>query len=273
MHAKATFCLAIAAGYAVLATVPASAELNLWISYYFAGEDRFAAGEYQEAAILLDSAGTESAAAHRQASALDARGRVHVSRGQFQDALGAFQEALRLKEKSLGARHRFVPETLNNLGDLHFVQGDSGLSEDTYRHALDLNKRDQLNIEVCRSLNGLALLHHARGEDVEAEGLLRRAVRLHEKAERRDHPYLATCLVNLGILCTNQGRLDEAGDAFLRAEYIQDRALRADHPDVAVRLTAQAAYYRASGLGAGAMAAASRARDIYSLQRAAGNTY
>ena len=251
--------------------VPAQAELNLFISYYFAGEDRFETGEYLEADVEFNEALGEEQKAYREADVLDGLGRVYMSQSRYEESEKALQEALRLKERSLGDEHRFVPITLNNLADLYYVTGRIDEAEPVYRKALEINERDQLNLEVCRSLNGMALIHNSRGEYVQAEDLLKRAIALHEKAERRDHPFLATSLTNLGILYTNLGRYEEAGDLFHQAAYIQDKFLRADHPDVAVRLTGEAALYRATGQGSLAAQAAARAENIRKAQAQTGN--
>lgn len=251
----------------------ATAELNLWVSYYFAGGERFGDGDYKEAESLLNNGLPETSKAYREGDTLDALGRVYTSQGRFEDADRAYQEALRLKQRSLGKRHRVAAVTLNNLGDLYYVWGKTDRANDYYRDALDINRRDQLNIEVCRALNGLALIHNANGELVEAEELLKRAIAIHEKAERRDHPYLATVLVNLSILYTNMGRNEEAEPLLRRAEYVQDRALRADHPDVAVRLQAAAALYHATGRAKDAVACATRVEEIRKKQSEAGNAY
>jgi len=148
--------------------INAGAELNLWVSYYFAGEERFGDGDYKEAETLLASGLPETKTAFREAETLDALGRVYTSQGRFEDADKAFQEALRLKRRSLGKEHREVPVSLNNIADLYYVWGKVPETESLYREALDINRRDQLSAEVCRSLNGLALIHNANGEYVEA---------------------------------------------------------------------------------------------------------
>lgn len=235
----AVFCVAF------FACANASAERNLWISYHFAGLEAYDYGKYSAAHTLLTEAADEAALPkepkYRLAATLDRLGMVCTAQQDYDSAEDYYLRALCLKEESLGKRSRTIPATLNNLADLYYAAGrEPCQSECLYRRALELNKRDQLNIEVCRSLNGLALLHNDAGESVQAEELLKRAIRIHEKALRREHPYLATNLVNLGILYTNQGRYSEAEPLFKRAEYIQDKALGCDHPDVAVRLAAYA---------------------------------
>ncbi len=237
---------------ALIATcLPVSAESNLWISYYFAGEQNYAAGEHADGDTLLRSARAEAArdpeSAYRLANTLDALGRTSMALDQFEQAEQYFLCALELKENALGPNSRFVPPTLNNLGDLYLIMGDEARAECRYRRALDIHERDQWNVEVCRSLNGMALIHARRDESVHAEELLKRAISIHERHQRRWHPWLATARINLGNLYTGLGRLDEAEELFEMAAYAQSRSLEARHPDVALRLYAQAALFAKIG--------------------------
>lgn len=229
---------------AMMWATSAGAGLNLWISYHYAGLDSYEYGQYVDAGKLLSEAKAEvqpCEGGYRLASTLDRMGMVCVAQQKYGDAEELYKCALCMKEDSTGPKSRPVPATLNNLADLYYVAGkDREEVEHLYRRALDLNRRDQLNIEVCRSLNGLALLHNDAGEFTQAEKLLRRAIEIHEKSGRREDPYLATNLTNLGVLLTNLGRFCEAEPVFDRAQYIQDKALGEEHPDVAVRLAAYA---------------------------------
>ncbi len=266
------FCMLVAL-LALAVCLPASAELNLWISYHFAGLDASDDGGYRDAEVLLQAALAETKTKHRRAFTLDELGQVYTALGQLDKGEQYYRDALRLKERALGRRHRDVSITLNNLADLLYIQDKTETVDSLYRRALDIMRRDQLNIEVCRSLNGLALVHNDAGEYVEAEKHLKRAIEIHTKAERRDHPYLATVLTNLGILYTNLGRYAEAEPLFKRAKYIQDTVLRDDHPDVAVRLHATASLYSKIDRRDEAVALAKRAESIRDAQAAAGNLY
>jgi tetratricopeptide (TPR) repeat protein len=251
---------------------PAFGELNLWISYQFTGQDAYDAGDYHQAETVLQNALVESEKKFRRAETLDSLGRVYTSQGKFEEAEKAFQEALDLFESSLGRRHRVVAETLNNLADLRYIW-QQGEVESLYRRSLEINKDDQLNVEVSRSLNGMALIHNDAGEVVEAEKLLTRAIQINERGERRSEPYTATTLVNLGILYTNLGRYDEAEPLFKRAEYIQTTTLRPDHPDIAVRKHAQAVMLQATGHMAEGAELAAEAEAIREKQVAVGNAW
>lgn len=272
MRCKAPHIIGLTLALA-FASATATAELNLWVSHHFQGMKNYNTGDYQDTEKLLVSALDEGEKAFRRAETLDSLGRVYTALGKFDQAEQHYQEALSTKKSALGARHRDVPTTLNNLADLRYILDQTDGLEDLYREALDINRRDQLNIEVCRSLNGLALIRNDRGDYVHAEELLKRAVEIHEKAQRRDHPYMATVLVNLGILYTNLGRYEEAEPMFDRAKYIQDIELRPEHPDVAVRLHAMAALYQATGRGEQANELARRAEEIRGKQAAKGDLY
>lgn len=225
---------------AALIAIPARAEIDLCISFTFEGEGALDAGAYADAEVLLAQALDVTTRDRRRARAYDALGRTHIATSDYTAAEEALRTAYCLKEKSLGEESRTVPATLNALGDLYYVTGDLERAETHYRDALDIHLTDQLNVEACRSLNGLALIHAQRGELTEAKALLVTANDRHNRAGRRDHPLRATVLTNLAILHLNADRAMKASKLLDQAEYIQGKTLRANHPDVALRLEAQA---------------------------------
>lgn len=254
----------MAAVLAGLALAPASfaGDLNLWISYHFTGMESYRAGKYLDAESLLKLAKPETCDDNREAFTLNGLGKVESALGNYPEADKYFQKALALREKSCGKESHFVPAILNNMGDLQYIAGDKCKAKCLYRKALDLEEKDQLSIEVSRSLNGLALLANDEGNYVEAENLLKRAIAVHDKGGRREHPYCATALVNLASLYTNLGRTCEAKPLFKRAEYIQKQTIGCDHPDVAVRLHAYAGYLTKIGNLDEARCAQERANEI-----------
>ena len=245
MNGRLITWLAIGVMGAGLWAGTAPAESNLWISYYYAGETNRQVGEYADAVTLLAQARDEhnrgEDETHRLANTLDRIGVTEMALEDYEQAEQCLMCALDLKERHLGSDSLLVPVTLNNLGDLYYVMGDAAKAERYYRRALEGNKKDEMNIEVSRSLNGMAIVHNDLGEHVEAEELLKRARDIHEGHMRRLHPYCATVYTNLGILYTNLKRYDEAKAAFKQARYIQGKSLPEEHPDVALRLSAEAA--------------------------------
>lgn len=229
-------------GAAVIAmcSAPAYAELNLWISYHFQGIESFDAGKYHDAEKLLTKAELETCDAHRDAFTFDALGRTYTALQNYPAAEEALQKALCLREEELGEASRFVPATLNNLADLHYVAGNKEKVETLYRRALKITEKDPYSMEKSRALNGLALLAADAGNFAEAENLLKRAAKVHFLGGRSEHPFMATALTNLGILYTELGRYEEAADSLAHAKRIHQATIGENHPDVAVRLHAVA---------------------------------
>lgn len=270
---RKAYIVLFAACAAIVPAHVAFAEMNLWISRHYAGIATFDQGQYQEALGVLEAALDESKGKHRHAATLDQIGQVHAALGHFEEAEKYYKQALAEKESSLGRKHRDLAETLNNLADLDYLAGKVEECEPLYRRALEIMKRDELNIQVCRSLNGLALLENDANDKIEAEKFLLRAITIHDKAERRDQPYFATVLTNLAILYINSGRYAEAEPLLEKAKFVQGISLRADHPDVALRMHATAALYQGQGKNNEAATLAAAADEIRAKQTSAGNLY
>jgi len=270
---RKAYIVLFAAFAAIVPAQMASAEMNLWISRHFMGIATYDQGQYQEALGVLEAALAETSSKHRHAATLDQLGQVHTALGRFEDAEKYYKDALSEKEASLGRKHRDLAETLNNLADLYYLSGKVENCEPLYRRALEIMKRDELNIQVCRSLNGLALLENDADDKIEAEKFLQRAIIIHDKAERRDQPYFATVLTNLAILYVNGARYAEAAPLLEKAKFVQDLSLRAEHPDVALRMHATAALLQGEGKNNEAAAMAAAADAIRAKQTTAGNLY
>jgi len=78
-------------------------------------------------------------------------------------------------------------------------------------------------------LNGAALYK-------EAEPLYRRALEINAKSYSKDHPDVATALINLATLLKDTNRLSEAEPLYRRALEIFEKSYGKDHPDVAIAL-------------------------------------
>lgn len=213
---------------------------NLWISHHYAGIENYYTGDYNDAAHLFEAAALDAHRKYRSADTHGGLGRACTALGKFDEAETHYRDALAMKRSSLGKNHPFNASSLNDLADLLYLLERTDESASLYREALEIMERDEVNLEVARSLNGLALIAHDAGDNVAAEEMLKRALNIHDKGLRRDHPYTATVLTNLGILYTHLARYEEAKPAFTRASYIQGVKLHDGHPDVAVRMHAEA---------------------------------
>ena len=274
--------------------ISAVADLNLWISYHYAGEKAYETGNYADAeaqlvkAIELASGLTKEEKVvaalkegekapdaceiqkknFRLAETMNALGMVYTAREQFDKAEDQFKQAKALLEKEYGFNSCDVAKTLNNLADMRYVSGQKEGVEALYNDVLNRTRQDEYSVETSRALNGLALLRFDEGNFAEARTLLNRAVALHEKANRREHPYLATALINLAIVDIKQNQLQQADSVLKRAQFIQDTALPKIHPDVAIRLRAKAALLAKEGCADGAASCQQEVDEIQTTLKA-----
>jgi CHAT domain-containing protein len=115
---------------------------------------------------------------------------------------------------------------------------------------------------VGESLNSLALLYHTKGDYARAEPLYQRALRIKEKGLGAEHPSVGTSLHNLAELYRLKGNYERAEPLFQRALAIREKVLGAEHHDVAMSLSSLAVLYSAKGNYEGAITGLSRAADI-----------
>ena len=81
------------------------------------------------------------------------------------------------------------------------------------------------------SLNNLAELHRVQGKYAEAEPLYKRSLAILEKALGPEHPHVATSLNNLALLYNAQGKYAEAEPLYKRSLSIYEKALGSEHPN------------------------------------------
>jgi tetratricopeptide (TPR) repeat protein len=85
-----------------------------------------------------------------------------------------------------------------------------------------------------------------KGEQNEAERLLRRALAIAEKAHGADHPDVAEALHGLGQVLAARGQHDEAQACFDRALDVREKRLGPSHPETRATARARTALVAAS---------------------------
>ncbi|MCA9695115.1 MAG: tetratricopeptide repeat protein, partial [Myxococcales bacterium] len=133
------------------------------------------------------------------------------------------ERALELRVRTLGASHPRVADTLVNLGNVDYAEGDAEEALERYQQAL-------------------AIYEDAYGEE---------------------HPHVALLHNNIGAILQNQGRLAQADLHQRRALTLREALLGADHPMVARSLTAVSAGLVLLGRRAEAQEKLERALAIY----------
>ncbi len=93
------------------------------------------------------------------------------------------ERALAIREKTLGAEHRGVANSLNLLAMIYKGEGDHGRAEQLYRRALAILEKDGADdTDVATVLNNLASLYLSQRDLGRAESLARRGLEIRESA-------------------------------------------------------------------------------------------
>jgi len=116
------------------------------------------------------------------------------------------------------------------------------------RRALSIRERALgENPDTAVSLNNLAVLFDAIGDQARAEPLYRRSLAIREKTLGADHPDTATALNNLAFSYKTAGDYARAEPLYRRALAIREKRLGPDDPATASSVNNLAALYDATG--------------------------
>jgi WD40 repeat protein/tetratricopeptide (TPR) repeat protein len=126
---------------------------------------------------------------------------------------------------------------LTNLAILLRGKGNDADAELLLRQALAKTREGDDRAALGDAALRLGELLHARGEFGEAEPLLRAAVEARERAAGPEHPDTAEALTSLAAVLRDTGRFEEAEQTARRAAIIHHRTLGPQHPETAVSLS------------------------------------
>jgi tetratricopeptide (TPR) repeat protein len=101
-----------------------------------------------------------------------------------------------------------------------------------YEKALGAEHRSMLN-----TVNNLGKLYKNQGKMVEAEEMYMRALKGYEKALSAEHRSTLDTVHNLGNVCKNQGKMVEAEEMYMRSLKGKEKAFGAEHTSTLTRLT------------------------------------
>lgn len=151
------------------------------------------------------------------------------------------------------------------------VAGQSAYRHGYYRRAardfeIAVEQAEQCeNFDVCLAgtLNNLAAVYVKRGRYLEAEKLLNRSVKLHEKVYGSDHVRVADVLYNLSLVAAAQGSPLEAEPQRRRAIWIYKQLVCPEQPELAVPLFSLAYCFFQQGNDKDAELLINQVRPIY----------
>ena len=109
-----------------------------------------------------------------------------------------------------------------------FVSAEKEL-KNALEKAEEFGKQD---LRLPQTLTRLAAVYDAQSKWTQAEPLLERALKVHEKILGSEHPDLAISLRNLGALYHVLHKFDQGRPLFQRALWLRERHFGPDHPNV-----------------------------------------
>jgi tetratricopeptide (TPR) repeat protein len=157
-----------------------------------------------------------------------------------------------------------APDLLNRAGNYFHGRAVYPQAALLLREALSIREK-QLGLDhpdTAQSLNNLAGLLRAQGDDAGARPLFERALAIREKVLGPEDHQTATSLNNLADLLRFQGDLAGARPVCERALAIREKVLGPEHPDTAISLSNLASLLQAQGDLAGAQPLYGRALAI-----------
>ena len=123
-----------------------------------------------------------------------------------------------------------------------YRQGHYDQAVATARRALQVAEKagGPDHLDVAMSLNTLAELYRAQGQNELARSLHARALIIRERALGPEHPLVAASLNNLAESYLAQGQEEQAGAFFRRALAVTEKIISSDHPLVATSMNSLA---------------------------------
>jgi tetratricopeptide (TPR) repeat protein len=159
-----------------------------------------------------------------------------AARGQQAEVQGLYQRAIKAFVKEFGPNDTRLATVLSNHA-MSLLPGEPKKAAALLHRALRIDRRryGTRHPYIATYLNNLALVSRQRGQNAEAERLLREALTIFEGA-RELPPDTARALNNLGDLLTALGKHAEAELLLRRALAIDEGAFGAEHPRSAADL-------------------------------------
>jgi TonB family protein len=159
--------------------------------------------------------------------------RVEVSRGNSSAAEKMLTEAVAIGEWNFGAEDPALCVALNELSRLYVRQSDFARAEPILLRLVRITRaKGERHPDVATALAGLAVAKRGLGDDIGAELLFRRALRMREEALAPNHMAIVITLEQLSDACAARGKYAEALVNLQRALLRREQVLGADHATV-----------------------------------------
>ena len=164
-------------------------------------------------------------------------GKILFRESRYDEAEKLGVRARRIAEESLGAGHPQATESLELLGDIYSLRGESAKAGPLLEQALqDAEKTLGPHPMVVQCLLTLSTFHQWVGDMKSAEEELKRAVTIATDHLAPETPLVARALNNLGVLYNSRKAYDQAEPLLERSVAILETAFGPDSPELALEL-------------------------------------
>ena len=162
---------------------------------------------------------------------LDARVVALYQQGWYAEAVNLAEEALKLAEKTFGANHVNVAESLNKLALIFYAQaGEVEVAMAEQRLVdCDSEKRHPGFLPSARCLHRLVLVQLAKQKYAHAQGLLNRALMIKKSALGDRHPEVLQIMGNIADVSHAEGKVFQPPLSINREALRSDGGPRRNH--------------------------------------------
>lgn len=170
---------------------------------------------------------------------LNGVGKYFSHRADFLAAQRHYERTLRIDEDIFGSDHLRVAASLNELGIILRIQGDSQGSIAYYERAISIAENTHGSIPpdfVATLLSNMGNTMRDSGDLVGARTQFEKSLNIFQETYGDSHIKVGTVLNNLGNLLRDLDEIQGARDHLERALKISEEAFGSEHPSVALSL-------------------------------------
>ena len=173
-----------------------------------------------------------------QAKLMDTIGMAYDGLGLYPQALPLIEQSLATRQRLLGATHVEVGDSLRNLAQVKFNQGEYAVAAEKSRAALEVLRKTYGNehLKVAQALSDLGLSLLFKGDAAGAEPYAREAVAILHKLPDTPSEVLLQTVANYGNVARQNRKFSEATQAMEESLALSRRVRGDDHPDTVVVL-------------------------------------
>lgn len=170
---------------------------------------------------------------------------LYVSKGDFLAAENLLNKAKEITIREHGQKSLEMALNDANLAMVYFNQGKLNEAESLHRKSIAIKKQLAPSTpSVAISLLNLANVLNKKAEYVEAEGLIREALKIHKDVYGSRHVESAKALNNLAQNLQEQGDYPQAEKLFKESLEIKQSVMASSNPSIAIAFNNLAALYK-----------------------------